>query len=151
MRHLLQSQKYSRKNWEYATGWPRRCYWTCERTWRWSCSWISGLRRKWSYCGCPIRQSSHKYKKKKTTSDNWFLCKEKNQLKLNVCSPTDFYWQLPLNRGKICIILVDSPYKQHFFEHSTVAYKESRVLGLEIFFIKNGHLFLRGSYKSRYK
>jgi hypothetical protein len=23
-----------------------------------------------------------------------------------------FYWQLPLNRGKICIILVDSPYKQ---------------------------------------
>ena len=28
----------------------------------------------------------------------------KNQLKLNVCSQTDFYWQLPLNRGKICII-----------------------------------------------
>ena len=40
-----------------------------------------------------------------------FFAKKKNQLNLNVCSPTDFYWQLPLNRGKICIILVDTPYK----------------------------------------
>ena len=33
------------------------------------------------------------------------------KIEIQLCMLTNFYWQLPLNRGKICIILVDIPYK----------------------------------------
>ena len=59
-----------------------------------------------------VNQVTSTRKRKQPAITDFFA--KKNQLKLNLCSPTDFYWQLPLNRGKICIILVDTPYKQQY-------------------------------------